>query len=119
MDNKFEKYVYWFNFDNKPERIKYSELVETFADETTTPKGVGARIHIRENKEYGTFDLWTWGHQGNNPAYIRSYDTEEEANYALYETFEIDMLEQDQYPLIYANTEEELIKQLLEITNLD
>lgn len=119
MDNKFEKNVYWLNFNDEIEEINYGELVEIFRDETTTPKGVGARIHIRENKEHGTYDLWTWGVQGNNPAYIKSYDTEEEAIFTLYETYEWDMNEQDQHSVNFADTEEELKEQISDFLTLN
>jgi len=119
MRNKFEKTVYWFNFDNEIEKINYGELVEMFADETTTPNGVGPRIHIRENKEENTFELWTWGVQGNNPQFIKSYDTEKKAIFAQYETFEEDMNKQDQYVIIYADTEQELKEQLSDFVSLN
>jgi hypothetical protein len=119
MKNKFEKNVWWVNFDNKIEEINYGELVEMFADETTTPNGIAPRYHIRENKEYGTFDLWTWGVQGNNPKFVKDFNTEKEANYALYETFELDMLGNEQYSVTYADTKKELEELLEDFVNLN
>ena len=52
-----------------------------YIDETTTPHGVDARYHVREN------ELWTWGHAGNFPCLIRAYDTEAEAIEALEDSF--------------------------------
>jgi hypothetical protein len=52
-----------------------------YIDETTTPRGVGPRYHTRGN------ELWTWGHQGNNPRIVSAYDTEAEAEEALEDTF--------------------------------
>jgi len=52
-----------------------------YIDETTTPLGVSARYHVREN------ELWTWGHAGNFPRLVRAYETEAEAIEALEDTF--------------------------------
>jgi len=52
-----------------------------YIDETTTPHGVDARYHVREN------ELWTWGVGGNNARLIRAYDTEAEAIEALEDSF--------------------------------
>lgn len=51
--------------------------LDGYIDETTTPRGVGPRLHVREN------ELWTWGHAGNNPRKLRELDTEDEAVEAL------------------------------------
>ena len=91
-----------------------------YIDETTTPRGVGPRYHTRDypkfsidgqdfecredaedyasNNELPTnqivegisYELWTWGHQGNFPRQINAYDTEAEAQEALEETFYTD-----------------------------
>lgn len=113
--NKFEQKVFWLNFDNEIEETTYGDMVREFADETTTPNGVAPRMHVRENEEEGTYELWSWGVQGNNPSFVRSFDTEEEANYALYETFEADMNEQDQYVVFYNDDKEALKKELKEL----
>lgn len=36
--------------------MSYGDLVREYADETTSPRGVGPRFHIRNERE-----LWTWG----------------------------------------------------------
>lgn len=61
------------------------ELCIENADITTTPKGVCPRFHTRGN------ELWTWGVNGNNPARVETFDTAEEAEEALLETFLIDL----------------------------
>jgi hypothetical protein len=48
-----------------------------FIDETTTPRGVAPRYHVR-----GT-ELWSWGHQGNFSRCVDKFDTEAEAEDAL------------------------------------
>lgn len=55
-----------------------------YIDETTTPRGIAPRLHVR------SAELWTWGHQGNNPHMIRAYDTEAEAQEALEDSFAFD-----------------------------
>lgn len=48
------------------EKMKYSEyLLEYGADETTTPKGVAPRLHIRGESKH--WEIWTWGANGNHP----------------------------------------------------
>jgi hypothetical protein len=72
----------------------FKTIIEYFKDKTTTPKGVAPRLHIRENVDDETYDLWTWGVRGNNPKFIESYDTEEEAEMALWECW-IDNFDKD------------------------
>lgn len=55
-----------------------------FIDETTTPRGASARMHVR-----GT-ELWTWGYAGNFPRMVEAFETEEEAHLALEKTFVFD-----------------------------
>lgn len=55
-----------------------------YIDETTTPLGVGPRYHTRGN------ELWTWGHAGNFPRMLETFDTDEEAEAALEESFYYD-----------------------------
>jgi len=54
---------------------------DNFIEETTTPLGVAPKMHVRGN------ELWSWGHQGNFPRLIRSFETAEESQEALEETF--------------------------------
>ena len=55
-----------------------------YIEETTTPRGVGAVLHVRGA------ELWSWGHQGNFPRLVRAYDTEAEAIEALEDSFAYD-----------------------------
>lgn len=55
-----------------------------FIDETTTPRGVASRFHVRGA------ELWTWGHAGNFPKLVSVHDTEADAIEALEETFVYD-----------------------------
>jgi len=68
--------------------IENDQIVEStirdlsgYIDETTTPAGVAPRFHVR-----GT-ELWTWGKNGNNPRCVNKYDSAEEAEDALEDTF--------------------------------
>lgn len=76
--------------------VEDGQIVETsirdcggYIDETTTPQGVGPRLHVRGA------ELWTWGPQGNFPHLVRSYDTEAEAQEALEESFVYDFWHAD------------------------
>lgn len=58
--------------------------LDGYIDETTTPHGIAPRFHTR-----GT-ELWTWGHNGNDPHRVDTYDTKAEAEEALEDTFYYD-----------------------------
>jgi len=47
--------------------------LDGFIDETTSPLGIRPRIHARGN------ELWTWGHCGNSPTCLVSFDSPDEA----------------------------------------
>lgn len=94
--------------------IEDTQIVESsirdldgYIDETTTPHGVGARYHVREN------ELWTWGHAGNFPRLIRAYDTEAEAIEALEDSFAYDFWNSSDF-LAFATREaaEECLAQI-------
>jgi hypothetical protein len=66
------------------------------ADETTTPRGIGPRIHIRpkmvdfdgQGNEVYKYEIWSWGPSGNNPRFIgEEFEKEEEAELALYDYY--------------------------------
>lgn len=77
--SKLDQVVYVIE-DGKIIESRIRDL-DGYIEETTTPRGVGPRYHVREN------ELWTWGHQGSLPALIRAYDTEAEAQEALEDSF--------------------------------
>jgi len=81
----FERVIYAVNF-NKGEvyALKAKDYFKDFAEETTTPRGIGPVMHVRGN------ELWTWGFQGNHPKLVEEFDTEEEALDALYLSFKYD-----------------------------
>lgn len=69
--------------DGKIRESKIRDL-DGYIDETTTPRGIGPRHHTRGN------ELWTWGHAGNFPRMLETFDTDEEAEAALEESFYYD-----------------------------
>lgn len=69
--------------DGKIRESKIRDL-DGYIDETTTPRGVAPRYHTRGN------ELWTWGHAGNFPRMLETFDTDEEAEAALEESFYYD-----------------------------
>ncbi len=84
------------------------DFVMESVDETTSPRGVEPRIHVRPDEDAGTFEVWTWGVRGNNPVYLMSFNTKEEAEDWVFErVFEFDFLEDDQRDISYFDTPEE------------
>lgn len=84
-----------------------SDLCRDYADETTSPRGVEPRFHLR-----GT-ELWTRGVGGQNPDLVMACDSEEEAVHALYLSFRYDLISGDNNPIVY-NTREEAENDLRE-----
>lgn len=57
------------------------------SDETTSPRGVAPRLHIREVEE--EYQIWSWGVGGNHPRYDgQTFDSKEEAELYLFECAE-------------------------------
>ncbi len=79
---------------NTIQPITYRDyLCEYGKDETTTPHGIGDRMHIREvQDDEGNvieWQVWTWGANGNNPRYTgTSFDNAEDADLYYYERCE-------------------------------
>lgn len=117
----------------------YEEMVLQYAEQTTTPNGVGPKYHIREEvwfkvgndlfdrqyeaeevaddaeqdtgdrpaiEEVVRFVAWTWGHQGNCPRRITTFETQEEADAWLFECAEIDFQNDCNSPLWFGSQEE-------------
>lgn len=105
--NKYTtKIVYTVNYEtNCVEAHDYRNMISENVDETTTPMGVAPRFHIRENEKDNSFELWTWGASGNNPRLVWSFETKEEAEIALFQTFERDFHNNDNAPSIYITEE--------------
>lgn len=71
--------IYIVNDNEIEEDILKTIIEDYFRDETTSPKGVEPRVHIRENKEEGTYEVWTWGTLGRFPKLLESFETEDES----------------------------------------
>ena len=77
---------------------------------------MGARYHIRKNGEYDLsfidwddnegWEVWTWGHAGNNPRKVESFDTQDEAGHALNMLAKYDLDEGTETPTYYDNKED-------------
>ena len=94
---------------NTIDSSSYRNFLDNFKDLTTTPRGVAPRIHIRDERE-----LWSWGIGGNHPYKLSEYSNEEEAELALYETFECDLFKNDQDDTFYSLSMEEAENELKE-----
>ena len=110
--------VFVFNYSDEIEKTNLYDHIMESADETTTPRGVGKRLHVRENEDEATYELWSWGALGNNPYFIDSFDTEEEAEEELFaRTYEYDFMTDDQRDTSFFYTRDEaenVLKERLE-----
>jgi hypothetical protein len=110
--------IFYFDFQDKIKSMKLADFIYLSNDETTSPRGVESRLHIRENQdEEGnvmTYDVWSWGIRGNNPCFVESFETEEEANEYLFECACIDFEKDDQRDTRYFDTIEEAEKEEIE-----
>jgi hypothetical protein len=103
--SEFQKTVFVVR-DNEVEEITFGSLVREFADETTSPNGVAPRFFYDGNEEEG-YDANTWGVGGNNRRDLDiHFDTEEEAEEWLLNTFEHDM-DNSSESVYFFDTEEE------------
>lgn len=74
-----QKEIFIFNSKGEIEKTNLYDFVMSFASETTSPRGVEPHLHIRENEEDNTFEVWKWGPWGRGLSNIGSGLTEEEA----------------------------------------
>lgn len=119
----FKNEIFIINTDGEIEAMTYDRyLGDHGADETTSPRGVAPRIHVREvevEKVIGEdedgddvtemvteWQLWTWGVMGNNPRYLESFETEEEAEVSVLEHFEYNLEKNWDAPTAYDSYEE-------------
>lgn len=65
--------VYLINATGEIVKRKFVELVWASEEQTTTPHGIGSKVHVRGS------NIWTWGHCGNFPRLLEKCETEEEA----------------------------------------
>jgi hypothetical protein len=129
--------IYFVNRSYEVKETNLYDFVMESAHETTTPRGVGRKLHIRDKErecacwdgEKDTFDplckkcykgtefvyqVWTWGPNGNRQRFIIAFDTEEEAedyifNYIKDTDFDFD----DQRNTMYHHTEQEALHEAI------
>lgn len=85
------------------------DFIMKSVDETTSPRGVEARLHIRHNEEDNAFEIWSWGVGGNHPKFtgIQS-EIEEEMQQCLFQMiYDFDFLQDDQRDTCYYGSMEE------------
>jgi hypothetical protein len=115
--------VYVFNDDGRIDPVGpgiekttlYDHIMQS-EDLTTTPQGVGPRMHVRKNNQSEMFEIWTWGVMGNNPQFTGLvFDTQEEADESLFQmVYESVFLFDDQRDISYFKTKKEAEKLLKE-----
>ncbi len=95
--------VYTLTDDNQVREVKYADLVWGARQKTTTPGGIGPVLHIRETTHY---EVWSWGHCGNFPHFVRDFDSLVEAMDYLFECAELDLKNDCDAPAWYSTREE-------------
>lgn len=109
-----QKEIFIFNSKCEIEKTNLYDFVMSFADETTSPRGVEPRLHIRQNEDDNTFEVWTWGVRGQNLREIGSGLTEEEAIDWIYSSVYCTDFQNSSESTIYFESEEEAKNDLAE-----
>jgi hypothetical protein len=92
---KSTRVVYFIDQDGEISSSPRNELIRRYAEETTTPLGVDTKYHLREN------ELWSWGVQGNFPKMVAIYESKDQAEEALWVTFEHDFFDSSEAPQLF------------------
>ena len=108
LNFKPSKKGYILNHKGEIESIKYSDYLREFgSDETTTGKGIAPRLYV-DGK-----DIYTWGLRGNNHNLYESYKSKREANKKLYEIWQSNLDENNEY-IYFATSKKDLFIYLAE-----
>lgn len=106
-----------------------AEFIMLSVDETTSPRGVEPRLHIRSDNYYDGhfrangayprengdhYEVWTWGVTGNHPQFIEKFDTEEEAEDFIFQQTYHYFLNDFNRPTQYFYSEAEAIESMKE-----
>lgn len=131
------------------EEISLFEHIMASVDETTSPRGVEGRIHIREiegsvyrllgtdtlinvsdydnlleseltfYEYYGettiSWELWSWGVNGNHPKKIDTFENEEDAEQAWFDTIVWDFEKDDQRITTYSFDYDNAVMEIADI----
>jgi len=103
MRDDQNKIVYCFDESREIVERTLAEHIMLSNDETTSPRGVESRLHIRGNEGDG-YEVWTWGCTGNKAEKFtfQNFETEEEADAWIYNRiYEYDFLADDQRDTSY------------------
>lgn len=107
-----EVYVVLFSQHDRPyiEKIKYKDLVRSYAEETTTPYGVAPMMFIADRTLYGTrsFEIRKW--VAGQSIMTDVCETKEEAEIQLLECWEKDM-NNHPYPPVYSDSRTQAVQE--------
>ena len=148
-NEELNKTIYYLDYcectsENSIENYKivedsYRNYLRDFGgDETTTPRGVAPRMHIREEEEEcicggidkncwkcdGTgiikgFQIWSWGASGNHPYFVGTkFDTEEEAELEIYDYYRNYVENHNDNAPIWFDTFESALQDIAEVLDL-
>ena len=123
---------------NGVEETNLYEFVMISAEETTSPRGVETKLHIRHSgydaprfasyaaypNEEDVYEVWNWGFRGQNPSIIDGFETEAEAEDFIFQrTYDYDFSKDDQrdtnYYYSYEEAYEDYLQRLSEVKSKD
>lgn len=107
------------------------DFIWASVEETTSPRGVAPKLHIRvngvcntvcgdyQNEEDCCIEVWTWGVGGNNPHFIQEFQTISEAEDFLFEKcYDYDFQNECNRSTFYTEDFEEAQKEASEIMEI-
>lgn len=137
--NEAKQTKIWVIENDSPTETNLYDFVMESAEETTSPRGVCNKLHIREVEqdcscidEDGNFEedckkcyrgcelvyqVWDWGFRGQYPTQVETFDTEEEAEDFIYNrTYDYDFSNDCNRNTRYFDTPIELVADMFELS---
>lgn len=137
--NEAKQTKIWVIENGLPTETNLYDFVMESAEETTSPRGVCNKLHIREIEQdcsciddEGCFcegcekcykgrelvyEVWDWGFRGQYPTQVDTFDTEEEAENFIYQrTYDFDFSDEINRDTRYFYSAVELISDVHEIS---
>jgi hypothetical protein len=104
-----EKTIFYFDYSGKIKTMNLADFIFESTKETTTPKGVGRVLHIREQQDDSgnieKYNIYEW--YFSNLRFIESFETLEEAEECIFKYACYDFDKDDQRDTRFFDTLEE------------
>lgn len=117
--------------NNEIEETNLYDHIMVSAEETTSPRGVENKLHVREKYEdvfdqngelecqNQCFEVWTWGFRGQYPKFIERFETPEDAENDIFErTFNYDFENDCNRNTQYFETYDDALETMAEIMGI-